>query len=105
MALVALFSLARGVCSVAEKDVLGKAISKRRRGSSSGYATAVAGIAAVAAGWHLQGVEGDRAVLALLLLLAAALWALGGMLFTALRELPGATEGGGDALREALSHL
>src|SRR5690606_7068698 len=41
--LLALFSLSRGVCSVAIKDVQGKAISKTRRGRLSGLAASVAG--------------------------------------------------------------
>ncbi len=36
LVLLALFSLARGVCSVAAKDVLGKTIPKTRRGRVSG---------------------------------------------------------------------
>src|SRR5690554_3240929 len=42
--LLALFSLSRGVCSVAMKDVQGKTISKTRRGRLSGLAASVAGL-------------------------------------------------------------
>ena len=43
--LLSLFSLARGVCSVAAKDVLGKTISKSRRGRLTGLAASAAGLA------------------------------------------------------------
>ena len=36
LGLVTLFSLARGFCSVASKDVLGKTVPKTRRGRVSG---------------------------------------------------------------------
>ena len=48
--LLVIFSLARGVSSVAAKDVMGKTVSKTRRGRLTGYATAVAGLVTVLAG-------------------------------------------------------
>jgi hypothetical protein len=48
--LLVLFSLARGVSSVAAKDVMGKTVSKTRRGTLTGYATAAAGLVTIAAG-------------------------------------------------------
>ena len=42
LALVTLFSLARGLCSVSAKDVLGKTVSKTRRGALMGYSAAAA---------------------------------------------------------------
>ena len=50
LGLLAVFSLARGVCSVASKDVLAKTVSKARRGSVSGHATTVGGVAVVLLG-------------------------------------------------------
>ena len=40
LALVTLFSLARGICSVSAKDVLGKTVSKTRRGALMAYSAA-----------------------------------------------------------------
>ncbi|MCL4802618.1 MAG: hypothetical protein KJ025_23735, partial [Burkholderiales bacterium] len=48
--LLAVFSLARGLCSVAHKDVLGKTIDRARRGRVMGYAGALAGLATIAVG-------------------------------------------------------
>lgn len=106
--LLVLFSLARGVSSVAAKDVMGKTVSKTRRGTLTGYATAAAGVVTIAAGTWLQlrnGVEENAGGVAGLLLAAGGLWLLGGALFANLREQPGATEGGGNAGRDALGSL
>jgi hypothetical protein len=108
VALLVLFSLARGVSSVAAKDVLGKTVSKTRRGTLTGYATAAAGLVTIAAGAWLQlqgGAPGYAGGIAGLLLVAGGLWLLGAALFAAVREQPGATEGGGNAGREALASL
>lgn len=105
--LLAVFSLARGVGSVAAKDVMGKTVSKTRRGTLTGYATAAAGLVTVVVGAWLQwrGGAGGAAGAAGLLLLAAGLWLLGAAFFAGLREEPGATAGGGNAGRDALRSL
>ncbi len=108
VALLAVFSLARGVCSVAAKDVLGKTIAKQRRGTLTGYASTAAGVAVIALGIALQvqsGSERDVTFFVGLLAVAAALWLLAAGVFARLEEYPGATEGGGSALREALASL
>ncbi len=108
IATLVLFSLARGLCSVAAKDVLGKTVSKSRRGRLMGLATAAAGLATLAIGlvveFQARG-NGDQLLVAGLLLLAAAIWVPAIGLFAAIREAPGATSGGGNALTEALRHL
>lgn len=56
--LLLLFSLARGACSVAYKDVQGKTIPKTRRGRLSGWISAVSGMAALGVGlapWVCSG--------------------------------------------------
>jgi hypothetical protein len=106
--LLVAFSLARGVASVAAKDVMGKTVSKTRRGTLTGYATAIAGLVTIAAGAWLQfrggAPEGPAGIVALLLT-AGGLWFIGAALFAGLREQPGATEGGGNAGREAIASL
>ena len=108
LALLAIFSLARGVGSVAAKDVMGKTVSKTRRGTLTGYATALAGLATMAAGAWLRwrgGAPDDASGVVGLLLLAGGLWLLGAALFAGLREQPGATSGGGNAGRDAIASL
>jgi len=108
VALLAVFSLCRGVCSVAAKDVLGKTVSKARRGSVSGHAATAGGAAVAVLGSVLLLVpDADRGVgfLAALLCVGAALWLAAAAAFATLPEHPGATDGGASALREALRSL
>jgi len=103
---LALFSLARGVCSVAAKDVLGKTVSKTRRGTVSGYAASAAGIAAAALGVGLLLQPGAFIQAAAVLVgLASALWLLAALAYAGIAESPGATEGGGNALDRAWQSL
>jgi hypothetical protein len=108
LGLLVVFSLARGVSSVAAKDVMGKTVSKTRRGTLTGYATAAAGLVTVAAGGWLQfrgGAPDGAAGVVGLLLLAGGLWLLGAALYAGIREQPGATAGGGNAGRDAIASL
>lgn len=106
--LLVIFSLARGVSSVSAKDVMGKTVSKTRRGTLTGYATAAAGLVTVAAGAWLQlrgGAPDQAGGVAGLLVIAGGLWLVGAALYAGLREQPGATEGGGNAGRDAIASL
>jgi len=108
LALLALFSLARGLCSVSAKDVLGKTVSKMRRGLLMGYSAAAAGVVTLVLGLCVE-LFGARtpgmAFFGLVLLAAAALWLLAVASFSAIAEPSGATEGGGNALVAALRSL
>ncbi|MBS3747615.1 MAG: MFS transporter [Wenzhouxiangellaceae bacterium] len=102
------FSLSRGLCSVASKDVLGKTVPKTRRGRVSGWSQFLAGIVTIGVGASLLLGTGEEAGMTrwlLLLALAAALWMLAAGTYAAIREFPGATEGGGNAITEALGRL
>jgi MFS family permease len=106
--LLVAFSLARGLTSVASKDVTGKTIPKTRRGRLTGFTTALAGTLALGLGGALAlWVRGDPSpeVLAAILLAAAGLWLFGAGIYLTIQEVPGATEGGKDAIREALERL
>ena len=106
--LLVLFSLARGLVSVASKDVTGKTVPRTRRGRLTGFTTAAAGLLTLALGAALTGlVPGDPPpeVTAILLVSAAGLWILASGVFASVREKPGATEGGGNAVREAFGRL
>lgn len=108
LGLLVAFSLARGVCSVAEKDVLGKTISKSRRGSVTGYASSVAGAITIVVGFGALAVKPGEQGLELfvvLLTIAGALWILAALIFSRLEEYSGATEGGGNAITEALQQF
>ncbi len=110
--LLALFSLARGVCSVAAKDVLGKTISKSRRGRLTGLAASIAGFVTLGVAallWFAPeragNAEPDIALFALLLAGAAGLWLAAAAVYAGIPEVPGATEGGGNAIVDALKSL
>ncbi len=106
VALLALFSLARGVASIAAKDTLGKTVSKGRRGQVSGYAASLSGAAAGLVGLYLvlsPRTPSDAGLLSLVLIAAGVCWAIAALVFAGIRETPGATEGGRglrDLLRE-----
>lgn len=107
LGLVAAFSLARSLSSIASKDVVGKTIPKRRRGQLSGWAASVSGFLAVAAGFAVSRVDGsqwDGAILAILLLIAAGLWLLGAVAYALVSEEPGETDGG-RSLGESIGSL
>ena len=102
------FSLSRGLCSVASKDVLGKTVPKTRRGRVSGWSETLAGLITIGVGVVLlfnDGDSGSTGIYLLLLVVAAALWLLASTSYAMIREFPGATEGGGNALTEAVKRL
>ncbi|XOV89930.1 MAG: MFS transporter [Pseudomonadota bacterium] len=112
--LLSLFSLSRGVCSVAYKDVLGKTVSKTRRGRLSGSASSAAGLVTLAVALCLlaapylaifKGLEQGSTIFLVLLLAAAILWFLAALVYRAVPEVAGATEGGGNAFAEAIRSL
>ncbi|AMC99801.1 MFS transporter [Halomonas chromatireducens] len=96
--LVAL-SLARGLSSIATKDVLGKTIAKGRRGTLLGWSGSVAGAATLVAGLVLILFEDRPGELALAVLLGVAAlgWGLNALCAACIRETPGAVEGGENA--------
>ena len=107
-ALVAL-SLARGLSSVATKDVLGKTIAKQRRGTLMGWSGSVAGGMTLAAGAVLMLFDDRPSELALAVLMSVAAlgWALNALCAARIEEIPGAAEGGEnawDSVRQGL-HL
>jgi MFS family permease len=105
---LALFSLARGLCSVASKDVLGKTVPKTRRGRVSGWSEFLAGLVTIGVGVvMLLGIGEERGMTQWLILLALAsvLWLLASVSYAMIREFPGATEGGGNAISEAFGRL
>lgn len=107
IALLVLFSLARGACSVAYKDVQGKTIPKTRRGRLSGWISAVSGLAALGVGLALGALqgEGSTALFAGLLVGGAVLWFAAAAVFGRIVESPGATEGGANGVVEAFARL
>lgn len=103
LGLLAIFAVARGVCSVASKDVLGKTIGKSRRGSVMGWCGTLAGIFAVGAGLANHWLDQDGVLW--LMGSGAVLWGVAAVGFSGVIEYRGATSGGASALREAVAGL
>jgi len=102
------FSLARGLCSVSSKDVLGKTIPKTRRGRVNGIASGLSGVFVVLVGLGMYLGRPDDAGVAFyvaLLLGAAMLWWLAAFIYASISEEPGETEGGGNAFAKAIERL
>lgn len=108
IALLIVFSLSRGLCSVSAKDVLGKTVSKSRRGTLMGYSAGIGGLFVLMVGVVL-GFMGPASssidVLVLLLGISVLMWLLALASFAAITEVPGATEGGGNAIEVALKGI
>ena len=97
IALLTVFSLARGVASIAAKDTLGKTVSKGKRGRVNGHSATIAGLAAAAVGLYLAfSPPATRPPWLLYAMIAAGgvSWLLAAGAFLRIIEFPGATEGG-----------
>jgi hypothetical protein len=104
LVMLAVFSLAGGIGSVAFGDVMGKTIVTRRRGRLLGLRAAAGGVITIAVGGTLAatlGSEAQRGTFVALLLASAALWVAGAWLFGLIREPAGATAGARTPLAEA----
>lgn len=98
--LLVIYSLARGLCSVSAKDVLGKTISKTRRGHVMGYSAALAGLVTLGIGLLLQigaVTQSSYNILVSFLVVASIFWLFALLSFNVIIEPAGATEGGGNA--------
>lgn len=88
------FSVARAVSSITAKDVIGKTIPRGNRGSVTGIAASVAGLAAIGAGLGIATgtQDADTVVLALVVGAASLLWVGAGAVFLTIEEEPSAEE-------------
>ena len=108
LGLITVFSLARGLCSVASKDVLGKTIPKGRRGQLTGWSASLAGMVTLVFGLALLLPtlrNLDAVLLGAVLIGASFLWLLAAGVYAMVREERGETEGGANAIRLALNSL
>jgi hypothetical protein len=106
--LLLLFSLARGLCSIASKDVIGKTIPKKRRGRLTGLTAAVSGTLTIGLGLALvafRSADTPPTLFAVFFAAGAGLWLVAAGIYRTIAEIPGATEGGRGAVREAFKRL
>ena len=106
-ALLAVFALARSAASVAYKDVLGKTVSKAKRGTTTGTADSIAASVVLLFGLALSFDVVSRSVevVSAALFIAGGCWIVASVVFSTLKEEPGATEGGGNAIETAIAQL
>jgi MFS family permease len=103
LVLLAVFSVASGVASVAYKDVIGKTIPKNTRGQMLSYRSTFGGILSLIAGVILVFFireEADKSIYGFMFLFAASLWFIASILFFMIKEEKGATNGGRNPLQE-----
>jgi hypothetical protein len=105
--LVVVFSLARGFCSIAAKDVIGKTVAKPSRGQLTGWSASLAGGVTIVVGLVLMSFtasDAERFLLGALLIGAGLLWLIGAGIYARVPEYEGATDGGRNVL-DALKRL
>ncbi len=105
LAAVVAFSLARGFCSIASKDVMGKTVPKTRRGRVNGLAASIAGAGTLVVAVLILPLEASETIYLVLVVVASLLWLLGALLYASIDEEPGASEGGVNGLQAALESL
>ncbi len=91
VALLAIFSVARGICSVTSKDLLGRTIPKGLRGRLSGIAGSMSGLTSVGIALMFLVVDDSHlpeSIFTWLLGTAAAAWLTAAATMTTLRESP-----------------
>ncbi|MBT8472962.1 MAG: MFS transporter [Marinicaulis sp.] len=104
--LLALLAIARSICSVTYKDVLGKTIDKSRRGAATGLAGSTASVTAIVFALLLTSGIAPRETLApIAIMIAGACWVAAAVFFLSLTEEKGAVDGGANAFSEAVKHF
>lgn len=108
LSLFTLFCLASGTASIAYQDVLGKTISRGRRGRLLAARSLVGGFLTVGAGLVIRsiytGADNINSIF-VLLACAAALWSIAALLFATTIEEPGFSNSSRDMLQEARAGL
>lgn len=92
-ALLAFLAVSRAACSVSTKDVLGRTITKRRRGAVTGLAGSVSSVGVVIFALLLMsGLLQDRTPVLIAITLAGVLWITAAGVFATLNEPRAETE-------------
>lgn len=106
--LLVIFSLARSLCSLSSKDLLGKTIPKARRGRLGGLASSISGWVAVAVGVFFafnRAEELPIIVFTGIIFSAGALWWLGAWLMSRVIEYDSPVNGRKEMLKEMRENL
>ncbi|MEZ8970435.1 MFS transporter [Vibrio cyclitrophicus] len=104
--LLIIFSLSRGLCSIANKDVLGKTVPKARRGRLGGLSASLSGIITLLVTGNMLAFQyGSINFVATMLVIASLFWGFAAVSFGLITEYEGATEGAGNGFKVALKNL
>ncbi len=89
IALLAILSVARSVCSASYKDVLGKTVGNARRGTAMGLASSAGAVGVILFALVLMTGWGDRySIVIAAIFLAGGCWVVASAVFTRLDEQP-----------------
>ncbi|MGO2236882.1 MFS transporter [Marinomonas sp. UCMA 3892] len=84
------FSVARGLNSVASKDVLGKTVEKEKRGRVTGWSSSASGLItigiAICTLFFFEGLEGNTSFYVLGIVSATLIWLLAGLIYSFVQE-------------------
>lgn len=106
LAALSVLAISRSISSVSYKDVLGKTIGKSRRGRVTGLAGSLSASVVIAYALILStGLVPRLPLVVTGLVVSGCLWLFGAFIFSGLREVPGETHGGRNALKAALENL
>ena len=107
LGLLAVLAIARSACSASYKDVLGKTVSKSTRGTATGTAGTIASTVVLAFGVILSVgiIEPSVTTITWVLVVSGLCWIVASAVFATLIEEPGATGGGGNALKHAIDQF
>lgn len=93
LVLLVFFSLARGVCSITAKDVLGKTVPKGDRGKLSGLSASLAGLVSIGVGIMLiTNIKPSGFGAAWLIVIATVFWIITASLYSLISEQAGESD-------------
>lgn len=106
LGLLIIFSLARGICSITAKDVLGKTIPRGDRGKLNGISASLAGLVSIGVGLLLTtDFKQDDFEAAWLLLIAMLFWFATASMYTLIAEHAGESEDNEDISERVAASL
>ena len=90
IAALIVFSGARGLTSVASKDVLGKTVEKNKRGRVTGWSSSASGLItigiAICTLFFFEGLEGNSSFYILGIVSATLIWLIAGLIYSFVQE-------------------
>lgn len=104
--LLIIFSVSRGLCSIANNDVLGKTIPKARRGRLGGLSASLSGIITLVVTGSMLAFQYDsNNFMIALLVIASFCWLFAAITFGLIIEDAGATEGSDNGFKVAIRNF